>query len=183
MKIVLLLSIIAALVASANLVSASEDSLRSRSSSVIDKATPTADDLDGLEDTMVTMLRGAIENEDPEKLFGSELWDGLKDKLCFEIEKKQGEEEKALAAGKFLLLFKLRKLLCNDDDGITTSTTSTTNDGITTSTTSTTTDGSITSTTSTTTGGETCVNPNPCIPTEIDNCCPGRFVFVLFAED
>ena len=66
MKIVLLLSIIAALVASANLVSASEDSLRSRSSSVIDKATPTADDLDGLEDTMVTMLRGAIENEDPE---------------------------------------------------------------------------------------------------------------------
>ena len=151
MKIVLfLLSIIAALVASANLVSASEDSLRSRSNEPLQAA---ADDFDSLEDVMVTMLRGAIENEDPEKLFGSELWDGLKDKLCFNIDKKQGEEEKALA-GKFLLLFKLKKLLC--DNGITTSTTSTT------------------------TGGETCENPEFCfVPGEQGECCPGRFVFVF----
>ena len=153
MKIVLL-SIIAALVASANLVSASE-SLRSRSSSIIDKNMPTADGLDGLEDVMVTMLHGAIENEDPDQLFGGELWDELKEKFCFEIEKKQGGEEKALA-GKFLLLFKLKKLLCNDGDGITTSTTSTT------------------------TGGESCENPLVCMQ---GDCCPGRFVFVLFAED
>ena len=105
---------------------------------------------------MVTMLRGAIENEDPDQLFGSELWDELKEKVCFEIEKKEDEddEEEKTLVGKFLLLFKLKKLLC--DDGITTSTTSTT------------------------TGGETCQNPEFCFnPGTVDNCCPGRFVFVF----
>ena len=157
MKIVL--SIIAALVASANLVSASE-SLRSRSSSIIDKNMPTSDGLDDLEDALVTILHDAIKNEDTEQLFGSELWDELKEKVCFDIDKKQGEEEKALA-GKLLLLFKLKKLLCNDDNGITTSTTSTT------------------------TSGETCgVLGDECFSQGVQsNCCDGRFVCVLFAED
>ena len=150
MKIVLS-SIIAALVATANVASAS-DSLRSRSSVIIDKNMPTSDGLDDLEDALVAILHDAIKNEDTEQLFGSELWDELKEKVCFDIDKKQGEEEKALA-GKFLLLFKLKKLLCDDDE-----------DGIT------------TSTTSTTTGGETCVNPFPCanVAPPPNDCCPGK---------
>jgi len=157
MKVVLL-SIIAALVATANVASAS-DSLRSRSSVIIDNSQPTADGLDSLEDVMVAMLRGAIENEDPDQLFGGELWDGLKEKVCinFKIEKDEEEEEKALA-GKFLLLFELKKLLCNNDDGITTSTTSST------------------------TSGETCGKsgdacPGPTGFGQQSTCCDGRFVF------
>ena len=90
--------------ATANPASAS-DSLRSRSSIIIDNSQPTADGLDVLQDAMVTMLlRGAIENEDPDQLFGSELWDELKEKVCFEIEKKEDEddeEEKRLLLESF----------------------------------------------------------------------------------
>lgn len=160
MKIILLT--IAAIVGTANLAAAS-DSLRSGSSVVIEDPLPTANDLDGVEDIMVTMLRGAIENEDPEQQFGSELWDDLKKKLCFEIEKNEvedDEEEKTLvgAGGKLLLLFKLKKVLCGD--GITTSTTSTT---------------------TTTCGGQ----GDACTPigTYSGSCCTSMFVFVLFTED
>jgi len=142
-------------VATANLASASSNSLRSRSSEPLQAA---ADDFDSLEDTMLTMLHDAIENEDPAQLFGGELWDELKEKVCFgfDIDKKQGGEEKALAGagGKSFLLFKLKKVLCGD--GITTSTTSTTTSGL------------------------TCQNPAWCFtPGSQGLCCPGRFVFVF----
>ena len=145
---------------------AASDSLRSRSSSIIEEDAPPTDvsNVIEVEDAMVTMLRVAIENEDPKKLFGGELWDGFKQKLCYDFEKKDAEEEEKTLVGTFLLLFKLRKLLC--DDGITTSTTSTT-----------------TSTTSTTSD---CIDPLTCSDAgcicQIPNappCCVGRFVFSI----
>ena len=163
MKITVLLSIAALLLGTVNLAAAS-DSLRSRSSSIIEEDAPPTDVSNVIEveveDAMVTMLRVAIENEDPKELFGSDFWDGFKQKLCYDFKKKDAEEEEKTLAGTFLLLFKLRKLLC-EEDGITTSTTSTT---------------------STT---PTCENPPAgCGVVNSDGtisvgCCPGRFVFVL----